>query len=60
MRVAMPRNCLNVTKISVPFGSGARQPDLYSLEWDHRAKSRRDPLFRKRSIPPRSLAANVG
>ena len=47
MRVAMPRNCLNVTKISVPFGSGARQPDLYSLEWDHRAKSRRDPLFRR-------------
>jgi hypothetical protein len=30
MRVAMPRNCLNVTRISVPFGSGAREPDLYA------------------------------
>jgi hypothetical protein len=47
MRVAMPHNCLNVTKISVPFGGGARQPDLYNSEWNHRAKSHRDPLFRR-------------
>jgi hypothetical protein len=47
MRVAMPRNCLNVTRISVPFGSGAREPGLYCSEWDHRAESRRDRLFRR-------------
>jgi hypothetical protein len=35
MRVAMPRNCLSVTRISVPFGTGARESDVYNSEWNY-------------------------
>ncbi len=50
MRVAMPRNCLNVTRISVPFGTGARESSV---------KTSSDRAQKRYTIHPSSRALSL-